>query len=573
MNAKTGEVNREFGTNGRIDLRKKLDRRDYESLSVSLTTPGIIYKELIIIGSATGEGYNAGPGHVRAYHARTGEFKWIFHTIPLHGDVGYDTWQWVRGESYGGTNNWGGMSLDHERGWVFVPTGSAAYDFYGANRLGKNLFANALIALDAETGERIWHYQAVHHDLWDYDLACAPNLVKISHEGKEIDALVQPTKMGNLVLLDRETGKPLIDAPEESVPPSDIPGEIAHPTQPVNQGIIITPQGIDENYLTNVSSESHEYALQQLKKYRFGEMYIPPSLQGTVTLPSTRGGVLWGGASYDASKDILYVNANEIPLILQVAKVEPQIAEVDIEHEGQIAGGVANQIGRNIYLLNCSNCHGADRKGVTDAFPELVALDEKYDRQEVRDIITQGKGLMPPHTGFNDRQLTNLVNFLLEIDSVTHDDEPSTEPEMVKYVLQGFRLFLDQNGYPASKPPWGTLNAIDLNNHKILWKVPLGYYPGLKEKGVPDTGTQSFGGCVATAGGLVFIGASADEMFRAYDARTGEVLWSYQLPAGGYATPSIYEVDGKQYVVIAAGGGNRNGTPSGDAYYAFALPD
>ena len=259
LNAKTGELNQEFGDAGRIDLRKKLGSRNFESLSVSLTTPGIIYKDLVIIGSATGEGYNAGPGHVRAFHAKTGDFKWIFHTIPLHGDVGYDTWKWVPGENYGGTNNWAGMSLDQERGWVFVPTGSASYDFYGANRQGKNLFANSLIALNAETGERIWHYQAVHHDLWDYDLACAPNLVNIMHEGEEIEALVQPTKMGNLILLDRETGKPLIDAPEEPVPPSDIPGEKTYPTQPVNQGIIITPQGIDENYLTNVSAESHEY--------------------------------------------------------------------------------------------------------------------------------------------------------------------------------------------------------------------------------------------------------------------------------------------------------------------------
>lgn len=573
LDATTGKVNRGFGVEGRIDLRENLGVDDPSVISVSLTTPGIIFEDLIIIGSATGEGYNASPGHVRAYNARTGEFQWIFHTIPKEGEFGHETWDWVEGENYGGANNWGGMSLDQERGWVFVPTGSATYDFYGANRSGENLFANSLIALKAKTGERVWHYQAVHHDLWDYDLACAPNLVSIMHEGKEIDALVQPTKMGNLVLLNRETGKPLIKAQELPVPTSEIPGEGNYPTQKVNQGIIITPQGIDENYLTNVSSESHQYALQELKKYRYGEMYIPPSLQGTATLPSTRGGVLWGGASYDAEKDILYVNANEIPLILQVAAVEPQIAETDMEHEGQIAGGVASRLGKNLYLLNCANCHGADRKGVTNAFPELMALDEKYSRQEVSDIITQGLGLMPPHTGFKEKELNSLVDFLMEIDSVENDDSDYTsDSEMVKYVLQGFRLFLDQNGFPASKPPWGTLNAIDLNSRKLLWKVPLGYYPELKSQGVPDTGTQSFGGCVATAGGLVFIGASADEMFRAYHAGTGQELWNYQLPAGGYATPAVYQIAGKQYVVIAAGGGNRNGTPSGDAYIAFSLP-
>ena len=523
-------------------------------------------RNLIIIGSAVGEGYSSSPGHIRAYNARSGELEWIFHTIPREGEYGYDTWGWIEGENYGGANNWGGMSIDMKRGWVFASTGSAAFDFYGGNRVGKNLFANCVIALDASTGKRIWHYQAVHHDIWDYDLTCAPNLVTIPSRGRLTDAVVQPTKMGNLILLDRETGEPLIDAPEVPVPASEVPGEVAYPTQRINQGIIITPQRIDENYLTDISPEAHEYALQELKKYRYGNMYIPPSQEGTVALPSTRGGVLWGGASYNPETKIMYVNANAIPVILQIARLEENNGMEEKPRSSE-----PDRQGQRLYLLNCSSCHGADRLGVTAAFPAVATVKERLDRDEIREIITRGKGLMPPHTNFTENELDHLVNFLLETDDAgpagtVEDRGPD------KYVFQGYRVFTDQEGFPASKPPWGTLNAVDLAANKRLWSVPLGTYPALRERGIPDTGTQSFGGCVATAGGVVFIGGSADEKFRAYSAATGEELWSYQLPAGGYATPAVYEVDGRQFVVIAAGGGNRNATPSGDTYIAFSLP-
>jgi quinoprotein glucose dehydrogenase len=565
INADTGELNPDFGNNGRIDLRENLGI-DPARASVRLSSPGIIFKNLIIIGSAVGEGYNASPGHIRAYNARSGELEWIFHTIPREGEFGYDTWGWIEGENYGGANNWGGMSIDTKRGWVFASTGSAAFDFYGANRVGKNLFANCVIALEASTGKRIWHYQTVHHDLWDYDLPCAPNLVTIPYRGRLTDAVVQPTKMGNLILLDRETGEPLIDAPDVPVPASTVPGEVAYPTQRVNQGIIITPQGIDENYLTDISPMAHEYALQELKKYRYGEMYIPPSLEGTVALPSTRGGVGWGGASFNPETNIMYVNANVIPVILQIARLEENNGR-----EVEARSSEPDRQGQRLYLLNCSSCHGADRRGVSEAFPEVATVKERLDRDEIREIIIKGKGLMPPNTHFTEAELDHLVNFLLETD----EGGPAGAAEARgpdKYVFQGYRIFTDQEGFPASKPPWGTLNAVDLAAKKILWSVPLGTYPALRERGIPDTGTQSFGGCVATAGGVVFIGGSADEKFRAYSADTGEELWSYQLPTGGYATPSVYEVDGRQFVVIAAGGGNRNATPSGDTYIAFSLP-
>ncbi len=559
VNALNGTLVRSFGDDGKIDLREDLGR-DPESISIALSTPGIIYENLLIIGSATGEGFDASPGHIRAYDVMSGEFAWRFHTIPQEGEYGHDTWEWIEGENYGGTNNWGGMSLDEEKGWVFVATGSPTYDFYGANRLGENLFGNCVIALDAKTGERQWHYQAVTHDIWDYDLPCAPNLVEIPWKGARRKALIQPTKMGELIVLDRYTGEPLLNMEEREVPPSYVPGEKAHPVQKFNQGIQLVPQGLDSTYLTNISPEANAYAREELKKHRNEGMYTPPSIEGTITMPATRGGMLWGGASYDPFSQRLYVNSNELPMILQLDRV----SQGDENADGAVSG-------YQTYMLNCSNCHGTDRKGLADAYPSLLGLGDKFGDQEIKTIITGGKGVMPAFSQFGEKQLQALVTFLKE-GKIPEDAATAAPSGLERYVLKGFRLFLDQEGFPASRPPWGTLNAIDLTTMSIDWKVPLGAYPELKKRGLPDTGTQNFGGCVATSGGLVFIGGSADEMFRAFDADSGEVLWEYQLPYGGYAVPAVYEVDGKQYVVIAAGGGNRIGTPSGDVYMAFALP-
>ncbi|MFC4871061.1 pyrroloquinoline quinone-dependent dehydrogenase [Negadavirga shengliensis] len=564
VDADEGILVDDFGDRGKIDLREDLER-DPESLSIALSTPGIIFNELLIVGSATGEGYDASPGHIRAYDAKTGSFKWIFRTIPGEGEFGHDTWNWIKGENYGGTNNWGGMSLDEEKGWVYVATGSPTYDFYGGNRLGENLFGNCVIALDASTGERQWHYQAVTHDVWDYDLPCAPTLVDIPWKGGTKKALVQPTKMGELIVLDRYTGEPLLDIEEKTVPPSYIPGEVAHPTQKFNQGIQVVPQGLDSTYLTNISDSALAYVKEEFKKYRSEGMYTPPSAEGTITFPATRGGMLWGGASYDPHEQIIYVNANEIPMILQIAKVS----------QGKFVNeGSENISGYHTYMSNCVNCHGADRGGMAEAYPPLLGIGDKYSREEIKKIISGGKGVMPAFTQFDALRLEALVDFLLTGETPEESaDEIFSGIGVDRYALNGFRIFTDQEGFPASRPPWGTLNAVDLKTMQIKWKVPLGYYPALKERGVTDTGTQNFGGCVATGGGLVFIGGSADEMFRAFNAETGEELWKYKLPAGGYAVPAVYEANGRQYVVIAAGGGNRIGTPTGDAYVAFALPE
>ncbi|WP_339905622.1 c-type cytochrome, partial [uncultured Cyclobacterium sp.] len=409
IDAQSGELLTEFAEEGKLDLRKNLGV-DPEALSISLSTPGVVFEDLIIIGSATGEGYDASPGHIRAYNAKTGAFEWIFHTIPKEGELGHDTWNWQEEENYGGANNWGGLSLDEEQGWVYVSTGSPAYDFYGGNRLGENLFGNSILALDAKTGERKWHYQAVTHDIWDYDLPCAATLVDIPSTNGVVKALVQPTKMGELILLDRLTGKPLMEMKERNVPPSYVPGEVAHPTQKFNQGITVTRQGLDSTMLTNISKEANAYVKEAYKKYRNEGLYTPPSLEGTLTFPATRGGMIWGGASYDPNNHMLYVNANEIPMILQVRNIA--------EKDGQ-GGKQSNFPGKNTYLSNCSNCHGADQEGLGEAFPSLKGLKERHDRASLTKIITHGNGLMPAFQGFEEKKLNALIDYLLEITPVS----------------------------------------------------------------------------------------------------------------------------------------------------------
>ncbi len=559
VHAGTGDLVSGFGKEGRIDMRQNLDR-DSEDISVTLSSPVIVFEDLIIMGSATGEGYDASPGHIRSYNAYSGELVWIFHTIPQDGQFGYDTWKWVEGENYGGTNNWGGLSLDLDKGWVFAATGSPAYDFYGANRKGANLYGNSIIALDARTGERQWHYQTVKHDIWDYDLPAAPTLIDLPGDGGVIKALVQPTKMGELILLDRYTGRPIVNPEEIPVPRSTVPGEEAFPSQLQNQGITIVTQGFDTAKITNISSDAALFIKEELKKYKNEGMYTPPSLEGTIAMPGTRGGVLWGGLSYDHHKNMVYVNANEIPMILKLKKIEQE-------------GLKGESLGYNLYMSNCSSCHGSNKEGLTDTYPSLQDVGNQLSDSAMVAIIQKGKGLMPAFAQLDPEQMDALVAYLKDDVLQKKRNSEAIPQQMDRYVLDGFKIFTDQEGFPANQPPWGTLNAVDLSTMSVKWRVPLGYYPELKQRGLPDTGTQNFGGCVATAGGLVFIGGSADEMFRAFDADTGEILWEYKLSAGGYAVPAVYQIDGRQYIVIAAGGGNRIGTPTGDAFYAFALPE
>jgi quinoprotein glucose dehydrogenase len=557
VNAETGMPAESFGNNGKVSLREGLGERAAD-LYVVATSPGIVYRDLIIIGSRVSENAGAAPGSIRAFNIRTGKLEWVFRTIPHPGEYGYETWPPEAYKTSGGANSWAGMTLDEKRGIVYVPTGSAAFDFWGGDRKGENLFANCILALDAATGKRIWHYQAVHHDLWDRDLPAPPNLFKKNHNGRSIDAVAQITKSGFVFVFDRETGEPLFDIEERNVPESDLEGEETWPTQPFPlQPPPFSPQTFTENEITNISPASYEYVKNILAGTRTGAQFIPPDLQGTVIFPGFDGGGEWGGAAVDPRTGIMYINSSVMPWILTMIKAMPDTGSYGM--------------GSQAYRINCAVCHGTELQGdPAGTHPPLHDVRDKFSSEDLLKLINLGKGVMPSFRHLGDEEKAALVTFLTEKEDITvkYSDENSGMP----YTFTGYNRFLDQEGYPAIKPPWGLLTAIDLNKGTIVWQVMLGEYRELIEKGLPPTGTENYGGPVVTAGGLIFIAASKDEYFRAFDARTGKELWRYKLPAGGYATPSVYEVFGKQYVVIACGGG-KMGTKSGDSYVAFALPE
>ena len=562
INADTGQVISEFGTGGKIDLRNGLGRSP-EKLSVWATSPGIIYNDILIQGTALNEGYDSAPGFIRGYNVYTGAIVWTFHTIPQPGEYGYDTWQPNAYKNVGGTNCWAGMCLDQKRGTVFIPLGSPAFDFYGGNRKGQNLYGNCLLALDATTGKRRWHYQMVHHDLWDYDIPSPPTLLTVNHKGKKVDAVVQVTKMGMVFLFNRETGKPLFPIEERSVPKSDLLGEETWVTQPFPvKPLPYVRHRFSEEDITNISPEANKFIKEKIKGAKFSTIYTPPSLGGTVQFPGTRGGSEWGGASVDLQTGVLYVNANQVPMLFKMKELETD------------EGLSLVKKGENVFAANnCSVCHGADRSGVKP-FPSLINIKARLTKEKISTLLLTGRNQMPPFPNLKPGDKAALLSFLMDEKVTQTAVKKKTVPkdkDNIKYIHDGWNVLLDQDEYPGVKPPWGTLNAIDMNTGEYLWQVPLGEFAALTKKGIPPTGTQNLGGSVVTAGGLVFIAATKDEMFRAFDKTTGKIVWQYKLPAGGYATPSTYLVDGEQYIVIAAGGGGKVGSKSGDSYIAFKL--
>jgi quinoprotein glucose dehydrogenase len=570
LNAETGSLIPEFGDSGKVDLRVGLGK-DSESISVRATSPGIIYKNLLIQGSAVGENYGAAPGHIRAYDVRSGKIVWTFHTIPQKGEPGFETWENMSEENLydrGGVNNWAGMSLDQKRGIVYIPLGSPSYDFYGGNRPGKNLYGNALIALDAKTGRYIWHFQTIYHDLWDYDLPAPPNLLTIQIDGKSIDVVAQVTKTGFTFIFDRVTGEPIFPVEDRPVSSSNINSERAWPVQPFP--IFPKPfvrQGFFEEDLTDISDEAHRFTLSQFRGFHSGGLFTPADTISTVHFPSTHGGANWGGAAHNPNTGILFVNANEQPELITLARIieEPTPA------------GTLYDIGAAYYRLNCSMCHGNNMEGQHPTHPALNNIQRIRTKEAILTTIEKGGGLMPAYSNITDEEKDALIAYLFgDRESLPIQSQNNNLTEIsdqnIRYINStSYRDFVDNNGYPAVKPPWGTLNAIDLNSGDIKWQVPLGIYPELIEKGIPPTGRVNWGGPIATAGGLIFIAATGDKIFRAFDEETGGLIWEFLLPYAAFATPATYMIDGKQYVVIAAGGGR--GTDSGDYYIAFSLPD
>lgn len=566
----TGRPIASFGEGGRVDLRKQL-RGDYQQQSIAMTTPGVIFKDLIIVGGRNPETHPAPPGDIRAFDVRTGALRWSFHTIPHPGEDGYETWPKDAWLTSGSANNWPGMTVDTKRGILYAPTGSAVDDFYGADRVGNDLYANTLLALDAATGKRIWHFQGVHHDIWDRDFPSPPSLVTVTKDGKRIDAVAQTTKQAYVYLFDRVTGKPLFPIEERPYPASTVPGEITSPMQPLP----LAPepfgrQRITEDTLTNRTPEAHQFALDKFRTVRSDGQFIPFSADKlTIIFPGFDGGAEWGGSAVDPSTGVLYVNENEMAWLGGLTETH--------------SGGT---LGAKTYRQLCSVCHGIRGEGAPPAFPALIDVGKRVPDAEIAATVHKGKGRMPGFPGVDDAAMQSLLQLLKsgEIDTGDHAAEGKKEMESdatsaapsggpLRYQFTGYRKFLDQDGYPAISPPWGTLNAIDLNTGKYLWKIPFGEYPELAAKGMTNTGTENYGGPIVTAGGLVFIGATIfDKKMRAIDSHTGEILWQTVLPYAGLATPATYMVDGKQYIVIATGGGRDPKAPSGGEYVAFALP-
>ena len=651
LDAETGKPIESFGEQGRIDLRKDLGR-NFETQSIALTAPGVIYKDLIIVGGRNPETHPAPPGYIRAYDVRTGQIRWTFHTIPLPGEPGYETWPRDAWKTAGAANNWAGMSLDVQHGILYAPTGSAVMDFYGGDRVGNDLYANTILALDAETGKLLWHFQGVHHDVWDRDFSSPPALFSIERNGRHIDALAQCTKQGYVYVFNRITGEPLFPIREIPYPSSIVPGEVTAPTQPKpDLPEPFARQKLSEDMLTTRTPEAHAWALKTFREFRSDGQFIPLTVgQQTVVFPGFDGGGEWGGPALDPVSRVLFVNANEMawtgglipaasgdnpgkrtyrqqcavchgvdrggsppafPSLVEVDKRltaqkitdtirqgtgrMPSFPNIDAAHLAALldylqnpgaaaskkemsaaptpdraAQTSADAAGAAVYRARCAICHGDHQEGIPPSFPMLIGLGNRLSIAQTSELIHNGKGRMPPMPDVQGAALDALLRYL-DVHAPSPEETASEGED--RYTFTGYRKFLDPDGYPAVAPPWGTLNAIDLKTGQYLWKIPLGDYPALAAQGTKNTGSENYGGPILTASGVLFIGATVyDRKFRAFDTRNGKLLWEYELPFAGMATPSTYRIDGRQFVVTVASGGRDPKSPVGGSYIAFSLP-
>ncbi len=572
LDARTGQPISSFGEVGRTSLKAGLGASAKDKYVVS-TTPGTVFEDLIIMPTRVGEAADAAVGYVQAFDILTGKPAWVFHTIPNPGEPGYDTWskESYRNTTVGGANSWAGMAIDRSRGIIYVPTGSAAPDFWGGDREGDNLYANCLLALDVRTGKLRWHFQFVHHDLWDRDLPAPPNLVTLQRNGQSIDAVAQITKSGFVFVFDRVTGKPVFPIEEKPFPKSTLPGQHTSPTQPIpTLPAPFARQRLTENDLSPFA-ENRADLLTLFRHARTG-LYEPFGLDNTLIFPGYDGGGEWGGAAVDPS-GIMYINSTEMAWVAQMQQ------PMGADELSRLSPG------RRVYAQTCIVCHGPELKGnPTSGFPSLIDIGARKPREEVTLLTKTGKGMMPGFPGMAERDRQALVDYLFGAEKTEGDVANDARSVAAKptasvaaklpeapFKFGGYLKFLDTQGYPAISPPWGSLTAIDLNTGQHLWQKTLGEFKELTAKGIPPTGAENYGGPLVTAGGVLFIAATKDGMLRAVDPKTGATLWETTLPACGFATPTTYAVNGKQYLVITCGG-TKLGTPKGDSTVAFALP-
>ena len=582
IDARTGQLITSFGDNGRVDLREGLGRDPATIHQIQPGTPGRVFADLLILGSTTGEEYESPPGDIRAYDVRTGKMAWIFHTVPHPGEFGYDTWPKDAWKYEGGTNCWGEMSLDEERGIVYIPTGAPTYDFYGADRPGNNLFADSLLALDARTGKLVWYYQLIHHDLWDYDSTAAPQLLTVEHNGEQVPVVAEATKNGFVYVFNRVTGKPIWPIEERSVPKSNMPGEVSSPTQPFPTKPLpfarqsFTLADLNPDLLT---PEEHARWEKTLKNAVNQGLFTPPEQTDTVEMPGNHGGANWGMTAVNPTDGTLFVLSMDIPAILKNEhRLPPNLWEIPMNVSPP-------QQGKAIYHLYCERCHGPDRAGSPPSIPSLVNAPAVYGEDTIKTVVRNGIQEMPAFDDLSDLHIKNLLLYLANPASAPAPiAEPAPPPSTAANPAAPIRYWSGYNLQTAIvKPPFSTMTAYDLNQGNIKWQIPVGDAPPALQVGLKGTGVMMpRNGPVVTAGGLIFVATKFEGKLHAYDQQTGKELWSVDLPAAAEGVPAVYQVDGREFVVICATTAKQTAIPHDGpsqptegpvrrSYLAFAL--